>query len=301
MFNLLIYYLVIMPVSRLPYRLLYAFADFIFLVLYRVAGYRKKVVRMNLQNSFPEKNTDEIQRLEVLFYKHFCDVIVETVKSFTMSRKDILQRMVVLNPELVNQYYDTGRSVFLCGGHFNNWEWIATGIDPQIRHQACALYKPLSNSFFEKKMKSTRGKFGLQMVRIHDAAVFFTTKKPEMTLTIFGIDQSPGHPDRCHWMSFLNQDTGVQFGLEKFAREFNYPVIFGKLNKVKRGYYTLELSLITDTPGHHPHGWIIETATRMVEAEIVENPQYWLWTHKRWKHKRPERMYTLSMTNAEND
>lgn len=98
MFNLLIYYLVIMPVSRLPYRLLYAFADFIFLVLYRVAGYRKKVVRMNLQNSFPEKNTDEIQRLEVLFYKHFCDVIVETVKSFTMSRKDILQRMVVLNP-----------------------------------------------------------------------------------------------------------------------------------------------------------------------------------------------------------
>lgn len=292
MFNPLIYYLVIIPVSRLPYRLLYAFADFIFLVLYRVAGYRKKVVRMNLQNSFPEKSAEELQKLEVLFYKHFCDVIVETLKSFTMSRKDILQRMVVLNPELINQYYDAGRSVFLCGGHFNNWEWIATGLAPQIKHQACALYKPLSNPFFEKKMKSTRGKFGLKLIGIRDAAPFFEAAIHELTLTIFGIDQSPGHPDRCHWMPFLNQDTGVQFGLEKFAREFNYPVIFGKLNKVKRGYYTLELSLVTDTPGDAPYGWVIETATRMVEAEIVEAPQYWLWTHKRWKHKRPEGIST---------
>jgi KDO2-lipid IV(A) lauroyltransferase len=242
---------------------------------------------MNFKNAFPEKTATELHSLEVLFYHHFGDVVVETIKSFTMSREDILKRMVILNPELVNRYFDEGRSVLLSGAHFNNWEWIATGLAPQVMHEACALYKPLSNAFFERKLKSTRGKFGLHLVGIQDAVSFFESNKDKLTLTIFGIDQSPGHPDRCHWMQFLNQETGVQFGLEKFARELDFPVVFGKLNKVRRGYYTLELSLVTDTPRQHPYGWIIESATHMVEAEIKEAPQYWLWTHKRWKHRRP--------------
>jgi Kdo2-lipid IVA lauroyltransferase/acyltransferase len=138
-FSFLLYYLVIIPISLLPFRVLYWISDFLFLILYRLGGYRTRVVRTNLKNSFPDKTATELIRIEKLFYHHLCDVIVETFKSFTISGKEILKRMVVQNPELLNTCYDEGRSVLLGGGHFNNWEWIATSLHQQIRHQAVAF------------------------------------------------------------------------------------------------------------------------------------------------------------------
>lgn len=285
--NYLLYYLFIIPVSLLPFRVLYVVSDFLYIVLYKVFGYRTKVVQMNLRNSFPEKSTEELNRIEKQFYHHLCDVIVETFKSFTISNKEVLKRMVCLNPELADQFYDQGRSILLAGGHYNNWEWIATSLDQQIKHTAAALYTPLSNKFFEKRMRRTRGKFGLQMIPIKNVNAFFEESKTELTATVFGIDQSPRNPTRCHWMHFLNQETGVMFGVEKFAKEFNYPVIFCNIDKVKRGYYTFRFSVLTDEPQTLPSGEIIETATKLLEKQIRALPQYWLWTHKRWKHKKP--------------
>lgn len=284
--NLILYYLVIIPVSLLPFRVLYLFSDFIYLVLYRLAGYRTAVVRQNLEHSFPEKTAADIKVIEKAYYHHLCDVVVETFKSFSIGEKEILKRMVVENPELPDHYFNEGRSVLLAGGHYNNWEWIATSLDQQIRHKTFALYTPLSNKFFEKKMQQTRGKFGLTMVSIKNTAAFFEAHKGEPTATIFGIDQSPRNPDRCHWMHFLNQETGVLFGLEKYAKEFNYPVLFSAITKVKRGYYTVRFSLVTDQPQETPHGWIIEETTKRLEEQIISLPQFWLWSHKRWKHKR---------------
>ena len=286
--NYLLYYLFIIPVSLLPFRVLYVVSDFLYLVLYKVFGYRTKVVKMNLRNSFPEKSEEELKKIEKQFYHHLCDVIVETFKSFTISSKEVLNRMVCLNPELPDYYYDQGRSVLLAGGHYNNWEWIATSLNQQIKHTAAALYTPLSNKFFEKKMRSTRGKFGLKMIPIKKVNEFFEESKTELTATVFGIDQSPRNPTRCHWTHFLNQETGVMFGVEKFAKELNYPVLFSKIDKVKRGYYTFSFSVLTDKPLELPPGEIIETATRLLEEQIRPMPQYWLWTHKRWKHKRPK-------------
>lgn len=284
--NLIIYYLFIIPLSLLPFRVLYLISDFLYFVLYRLIGYRTAVVRQNLEHSFPEKSASEINVLEKEFYHHLCDVIVETFKSFTIGNKEILKRMVVENPELPDHYFSEGRSVLVGGGHYNNWEWIATSLDQQIKHKTCALYTPLSNKFFENKMLKTRGKFGLTMVSIKRTAAFFEESKNVPTATIFGIDQSPRNPDRCYWMHFLNQETGVLFGLEKYAKEYNYPVLFCAIDKIKRGYYSVRFSLVTDHPQETPHGWIIEDSTQRLEQQIITQPQYWLWSHKRWKHKR---------------
>ena len=295
--NYLLYYFFIIPVSLLPFRALYIVSDFLFIILYRVFGYRTKVVQMNLRNSFPEKPREELQKIESLFYHHLCDVIVETFKSFTISSKEIRKRMILLNPELADKYFAQGRSVLLAGGHYNNWEWIATSLNQQIKHMAVAIYTPLSNPFFEKKMRRTRGKFGLKMIPIKNVTSFFEESKDQLTATVFGIDQSPRHPDRCHWMKFLNQDTGVMFGVEKYAKALNYPVIFCNINKVKRGYYTYQFSLLTDQPGEEQKGEIIESATQLLEKQIIALPQYWLWTHKRWKHKRPSQKTNPPDTN----
>ncbi len=284
--NLIIYYLFIIPVSLLPFRVLYLVSDFLYVVLYRIAGYRTAVVRNNLEHSFPEKSDSEIKVIEKAYYHHLCDVVVETFKSYSISEKEILKRMVVENPELPDHYFSEGRSILLAGGHYNNWEWIATSLEQQIKHKTFALYTPLSNKFFETKMQSTRGKFGLTMVSIKRTSAFFEENKNIATATIFGIDQSPRNPDRCHWMSFLNQETGVLFGLEKYAKEFNYPVLFCEIDKIKRGYYTVRFFLVTDQPQETPHGWIIEETTKQLEQQIITHPQYWLWSHKRWKHKR---------------
>ena len=285
--NALLYYLVIIPISLAPFPILYVLSDLLYLILYRGLGFRTKVVRQNLLNAFPTKTEAEIKIIEKQFYRHLCDVIVEALKSFTISNKQIVKRMQVVNPELINKFFDEGRSVLLAGGHYNNWEWTATGLQQQIKHRAIAIYTPLSNPFFERKMQSTRGKFGLKMISVKRIKQFYLDHPEQLTATLFAIDQSPRNPGKSYWTTFLNQDTGVQFGIEKIAVELNNPVLFGSISKVKRGYYTLHFQVVTETPTTEPYGKIIETSTTLLEKQILDQPQYWLWTHRRWKHKRP--------------
>ena len=290
--NLILYYLLIIPISLLPFRLLYLISDFLYVVLYKIFGYRKKVVLKNLQNSFPDKSAAEINKIADLFYSHLCDVIVESLKSFTISQDEILKRMVVANPEVINKHYDQNRSVILAGGHYNNWEWIAVAIDQQIKHQSIAIYKELANKFFDKKMRVTRGRFGLLMISTKKVKETFDAFRNKKTVTIFAIDQSPGKASNSYWMNFLNQDTAVLYGTEKYAREYDYPVLFGTIDKVKRGYYVLHLSDVEEHPANSAYGAITEKVNKMLEAEIFKVPQYWLWTHRRWKHKKPEQVET---------
>ena len=222
------------------------------------------------------------------FYIHLCDVIVETFKSFTISQKQISKRMVLLNPEMIESYYKQGKSLILAGGHYNNWEWIATGIDHQISHKSIAIYKTLSNKFFDAKMRSTRSRFGLDMISTKRVSEVFAQNKEELTATIFAFDQSPSNPRKCYWMNFLNQETACLFGAEKYAREYNFPVLFGTVTKVKRGYYTFEFRVVSDSPANTELGFITKQTNLELEKEILKAPEFWLWTHKRWKHKRPE-------------
>ena len=294
--NNLLYYLIIIPISLLPYPLLYGLSDLLFFLFYYVVGYRKKIVIQNIQRSFPDKTPKEHKAICKEFYRHFCDLILESLKVFTISEKEVKERMVFVNPELVNRYYDQGQSIILAGGHYNNWELFAVGIDAAIKHPAIAIYKPLSNPFFDEKMRTTRSKYGLRMISTKVVKEVMEQEKNNLSITIFGIDQSPGNPRKCYWTKFLNQDTGVLYGAERYAKAFNYPIVFGHITKVKRGHYTFEFIEVSNQPQITRFGEIIENLTQLLEKDILQKPAHWLWSHKRWKHKKPDDINELSLT-----
>lgn len=286
-FNALLYYCFIIPISLLPYKVLYVFSDGLFYLMYYVIKYRKAVVLKNISRSFPEKKPVEHTNIAKQFYRHFCDVILESFKIFTISEDEVKKRMIVVNPELFTPFYEQKRSIIFAGGHFNNWELFAVAINPPVKHQVIAIYKRLRNKYFDEKMRQSRGKFGLKLISTKVVKEEFETEKQNLTATIFAIDQSPSKANNCYWTTFLNQETAVAFGTEKYAKEYNYPVVFGHIEKVKRGFYQLKISLITAEPTEAAPGEIMEKLTKTLENDIIANPQYWLWTHKRWKLKKP--------------
>lgn len=295
-FNYVLYYLIILPISLLPFGVLYFISDVLYYVLYKLIGYRKKVVFDNLRKSFPNKSEKEIEKIGALFYKHLCDLIVESIKIFTISEEEVRKRMFVINPELADKYFHQNKSIIMAGGHYNNWELFAVAIDATIEHKSVAIYKPLSSKFFDQAMRKTRGKYGLQMISTKKVKDFFEALT-EPSATIFAIDQSPSNPYSAHWMTFLHQQTGVLFGAERYAKKYNLPVLFGHIHKIKRGYYTVDFSLLTDNPAATDHGVITEKLMRLIEEDILKQPEYWLWSHKRWKHKKPEQASNQSYSN----
>lgn len=271
----------------LPFFVLYRVSDALYFIFYYLTGYRRKVVLQNIRNSFPEKTEKEHVQIMKKFYRHFCDLFVESLKIFTISRAQVRKRMIIKNPEEVDQYYEKGKGVILAGGHYNNWELFAVAIDESLKHHTVAIYKPLSNKFFDRKMRATRGKYGLDMVSTKAIKSIFEERKGALNATIFATDQSPSKAKSAYWMNFLNQDTGVLFGTEKYAREFNQPVLYGRILKVKRGHYVADFTTICEFPEEMPYGAITEKHTHLLEQDILRQPEFWLWSHRRWKHKRP--------------
>ena len=284
----LLYYLLLKPLSYLPLSILYGLSDFLYLVLYRIVGYRQKVVRTNLENSFPEKSKREILRIEKQFYHHFFDLIVESIRLFSIGEKELTKRNKMINPEVMNQLFDEGKSVIVTGGHFNNWETGAAILGAQIKHHVVGIYAPLSNQFFNTEILKSRERFGMEMLSKKIVKAGFEHNKNKFTATIFATDQSPTHSKSVHWTTFLNQPTAVLLGSEVFAKEYNYPVVFMFVSKVKRGYYEIEARLLEKNPTHTMDGEVTEKHTRWLETMILETPHYWLWTHKRWKRKMKE-------------
>lgn len=283
----LVYYLLLKPISLLPYRALYALSDFICFVLYNLLGYRKKVVVTNLKNSFPDKSPQEIEAIAGKFYHHFCDLILESVKMFSITREEVNERCRIVNPEVFEHYAAEGRSLLLVAGHYNNWELAAVACDMQTPHTAVGIYSPLANRFFDNKLYQSRSQFGLELLPKKQVKPFFKNNAHRLLAFMFGADQSPSNAANAYWTTFLNQDTAVAFGTEKYAVEYNYPVVFGRINKLRRGYYTMDFTVLEDQPANTSFGEISEKHTRALEQQILEQPEYWLWTHKRWKRKRP--------------
>lgn len=276
----------IKPLSWLPLPVLYPVSDGLSWLLYRVVKFRRAVVDGNIARSFPEKPEAERRYIAREYYRHLCDLIFESVHAFSMSEKELLRRCRVVNPEIFTPYYEKGQHVIVCAGHYNNWELTGTAFDPQIPHDSVGLYKPLKNAFFDRKMQESRGRFGLRMVSIRKVKTYFEELETP-TVTLFATDQSPSNPERAYWLTFLHQDTGVLYGTEHYTRKTDSPLLFGHITKVKRGYYEVYFELITNKPNELPEGAITEAHTRLLEAEIRKAPQYWLWSHRRWKHKRP--------------
>ena len=284
----IVYYLVILPISYLPFFLLYRLSDFAFFMMYYVAGYRKKVVMMNIKNSFPEKSEKEQNKIAKQFYRHFCDLVLEGLKGFTISKKELNKRFVMKQDGVIADLYKKGKDIVFVGGHYNNWEILALGIGMQLDHTIVGIYKPLSNKFFNEKMRISRERYGLVLCPMKQVKKYMEKDFGNPKGLIFAIDQSPSSKKSAYWMRFLNQDTAVFYGAEKYAKEYNLPVVYAVINKVKRGHYEATARLVTEFPNEMAYGEIVKTANNFLEEDIRKAPQYWLWTHRRWKHKRDQ-------------
>lgn len=284
----LLYYLVLLPISKLPISVLHTISTGLYFVLYKVLGYRKKVVFGNLERSFSEKTSQEIEAIGSDFYRHFCDLIFESIRLFSMSLEEWRKYIDVTNPEVLDAYYDLGKPILIFQGHYGNWEWIGTGFALFTQMDTMALYSPLKDKFFNGILNASRGKGGMAFVPKKEAKSYMKENKNHPVAILFGGDQSPTSSHNSFWMDFLNQDTSIAFGTEKFAIEYDCPVLFADVKKIGRGQYTTTLKLVTNTPREEEHGFITKTNMRLLEQTIKEEPRYWLWTHRRWKRKREE-------------
>lgn len=280
----LIYILVL-----IPFPLLYGVSDLTFFVLYHIVGYRKKVVMQNLSNAFPGKNRKELKIIASQFYSHLCDLFLETFKTLVISRSSALKHCT-LDPDalaLFEKYHKEKKSIIIVLGHFGNWELAGNTFSLLCKHQLYVIYHPLADKNFNGLMYKIRTRFGSKLISMKDTYKDMVRFKDEINATAFIADQTP-LPDNAYWTTFLNQDTPVFQGTEKIARKMNYPVIYVSVNKKKRGYYSITATTLFEEPKNTKEGEISERHTRQLESDILKQPETWLWSHRRWKHKRPQ-------------
>jgi KDO2-lipid IV(A) lauroyltransferase len=274
----------------LPLPVLYLLSDILFFMTYYIARYRRKVVRKNLNSSFPDKTEKEIVTLERRFYRHFADYIVETLKLAHISQEEILRRANIRNPELIFDLMDKGHTCFIIiMGHYGNWEWFS-GASARFegRGHIYQIYRPLTNKAFDRLFVYLRTRFHSYGIKKNEAVRDMINLKRNKTYAFvpFLADQSPSKANLHYWTKFLNQDSAILTGPERIAKKLDLPVIFADTQKVKRGYYTVDFKLITDNPKTLPDYQLTDQYVQLMEACILRDPAYWLWTHKRWKHKR---------------
>ncbi len=272
--------------SRLPMAILYIISDFFFLLLYYIFGYRKKVILKNLTLAFPEKSSEEKQRIAKKFYKHFTDLIVESIKAFTISEKQILKRYKYKNPELINKYAKEGRSIALVGAHLANWEWSCSM--PLVLDINCfGAYTRLNNKYFEKTIRNTRERFGFIGYKTSNTV---KELKKNIENNIQGLylllsDQSPELRKTFYWNTFFGVKVPMHTGAEMLSKKFDFVVINYAVTKIKRGYFEVDFQLITDTPKQYKDYELTDLYTKITEENIRKQPEYYLWSHNRFKHK----------------
>ena len=277
--------------ALLPMRLLYVLSDILYFLIYRVLKYRIWVVRRNLAASFPEKSEAERRRIEKGFYHHFADYIVETLKLAHISLEKLQQRAYVQNPEVVDRLMDQGHPCcILLMGHFGNWEWYSGSTTRFQDARMYQIYRPLNNKAVDKLFIWLRTKFGSFVLSKYETGrkLIQLQRNKVHSVVIFLADQTPSRQNLHYWTNFLHQDTAILTGAERLARKLNIPVIFLDVQMLRRGYYTLELQLISDNPKETPENWITEEYARRMEKSILRHPEGWLWTHKRWKYNRTD-------------
>jgi KDO2-lipid IV(A) lauroyltransferase len=271
-----------------PFWLLYICADLIYLISYYVVGYRKKTILRNLKNSFPEKSDQEIHRIAIAFYRHFADLVVETIKSFQISEETLKKRIRYKNPEVLNELYSQGKSVALLSGHYGNWEWTMA-MPKFIQHQLNVIYRPMQNKQIDAFMKKVRSRFGMILIPANTSlrTMLEIEKSGQLSVTYYLADQTALY-DTKYWMMFLNQETPVFPGPEKVASRLKQSVVFMDIQKVRRGYYEVEFTKLYDDASQAREFEVTKTHVKFLEEIIRKRPEFWLWSHKRWKHTRPE-------------
>ncbi|GAB6011788.1 lysophospholipid acyltransferase family protein [Viscerimonas tarda] len=294
MFNKIAYYLIygwLFLHALLPLRLLYVLSDILYLFVYYIAGYRIKIVRKNLKNSFPEKSPKELLKLEKDFYHHFCDYFVETIKLLHISDKEMQERMIYKNIEVAEDILKTGNSCLMYLGHYGNWEWIPSitlMFDKNIL--LGQIYKHLSNKIFDRLFLKLRSRFGSVGISKGDTLRNIVRLRREGKQMVIGFiaDQTPSRSNIHYWTMFLNQETPVFTGVERIAKLTGFGVAYLDITRVARGKYIAECKLISKDPKAEPEFFITGKYIHLFEETILRNPAYWLWSHNRWKYKKQD-------------
>lgn len=288
-----IYYLTlpfIYLLSLTPFPVLYAISNGMYFLLYKILGYRKTVVMDNLRRSFPHKSEKELLIICEKYYRYLCDLFLETFKTLTISQSTMKKHCVFSSAakKLFDQLAEEQRSIILVMGHQGNWEWAGNSFSLLCKQQLYVIYHPLSNKYFDVLMYRMRTRFSTKLIPMRDTYkdMLQSKKNKEIAATAFIADQTPA-PENAYWTTFLNQDTPVFWGTERIARKLNMPVVYAQVKRLKRGYYEIHAEMLVEQPANTTDGQVSELHTKKLEHDIMEQPETWLWSHRRWKHKRP--------------
>ena len=280
----------LLGLAHLPLSLLYGLADGIYFLLAYVVRYRWRVVMTNLRNSFPEKSSVEIEQIGRAFYRHFSQVVVEILKLAAISPAELAQRMRFVNPELMTRLFAEHRLVLSLGSHMGNWEWILSGAALEFPGRAAGVYKPLNNSFFENFMRRLRTRLGADAVPMLATLRYLVAHRGQGHTLSLLTDQAAGPEDRPYWTTFLNQDTSFYTSADRLAVQLDCAVLYVGIRRVRRGYYEVTFTELPDgrAAAGGPAGTfpITEAFARQLEKDMRASPEQYLWTHRRWKHKR---------------
>lgn len=284
----IIYYLtlpLIYLISSLPFKVLYFISDVLYVSIYHLLGYRKKVVRKNLKNSFPALDAVQLLSLEKKFYHYFTDLILESLKTLTISAKTLQKHVSFSGSEVFEKYKSQDKSVVIVMGHQGNWELAGAIFSLEKAHQLYVIYHPLKNKYFDKMVYHMRTRLGNKLYAMKNTVRGMVQNRGELTATAFIADQTPS-PKGAYWTTFLNQDTPVFSGTAKLAKKFDYPVVYASVKRPRRGQYEVVVEELVDKPSEFTEDEISEMHTKRLEKDINESPEIWLWSHRRWKHKR---------------
>lgn len=277
--------LLIYLISILPFAVLYVLSDLMYVILYRIIGYRKAVVRENLLKSFPEKTPQDRQEIERKFYRFLPDLIVETIKMRTISEKELRKRFILKNPELVTDLFRQGKPVVGVTAHYANWEMGIFALNLMSEFPTLIIYKPLANERFGAIFNQIRSRFGAIMVPMKKTLRYVVRYKDEPHMSVFVSDQTPRYTESDYFIRFLNQDTLVFTGAARIAKRIEAPVVYCHIDRVKRGYYETTFTMITDRPNDYTEHSLTDLYNRFTENIIKNKPELWLWSHRRWKRQ----------------
>ena len=273
--------------SRLPLRALYAFSTFLYLLAFYVVRHRHHVIRGQLEKVFPEWSDAERKRIHKRFLKNFCDVVIEVLKSVSMTEDDMRGRVRIVNLDAARQYLDAGQSVMLVTSHLCNWEWLLHGVTLQLGYPVDAAYKPLHDQWAERLMLGIRSRFGARLVPAKELLADFLRRRGVVRAVAMNADQAPVSTDKRYWTLFLGQDTAFYIGAEQIARATRLPILYVRVRRVRRGYYEVGLKQLWDGREATEPNTVTERYARACELDVLASPADWLWSYRRWRLKKP--------------
>lgn len=287
----LIVFLLIYPflwfISILPFRLFYAFSDFIYFIVYYIIGYRKKTVRENIALALPHLSVEERMQIEKKSFRHLCDMFLEMIKTMSISEAEMDKRFQFKNFDVYLDLEKKGKSIAIVCAHYASYEWVIS-MNKNCNHEGIAIYKKIANKHFDDLVKKIRSKFKARLITTKEttAVIEENYKKNHLAVYGFASDQTPKVNAHTYWSTFMGIEVPVHTGAEILAKKYDMNVIFLRVKKIKRGFYEGYFEVLSEDVKSVPNYQIMDAFVERVEKQILEEPAYYMWTHKRFKHKK---------------